>query len=167
MYRDKNKPRQTPHDTQFWKCAAKIKHDNFKTIVHALAWHSLSAYSNLIGLLEAKTPLERITILLWRDHYLVVKKLEKLGYGKLSPSSLRTFREKYFKTNNLPNPQVEKLKIEQQIAYLQVKKQQVELLLKQVEPIEKRVAVTHIGQRMRLEVHNTLSQMLQLQTRLS
>lgn len=167
MYRDKSKPPLTPQDTQFWKCAANLKKDKFKTIVHALAWHSPPVYSYLISLLETKTPLERITILLWRDHYRVVRKLELLGYGSLSPSSLRTFREKYFKTNNLPNPQVEKLKIEQQIAYLQVKKQQVELLLKQVEPIEKRVAVTHIGQRMRLEVHNTLSQMLKLKTRLS
>lgn len=167
MYRDKSKPPRTPQDTQFWKCAAKLKKDKFKTIVHALAWHSLPAYTYLLNLLETKTPLERITILLWRDHYRVVRKLEQLGYGSFSPSSIRTFREKYFRTNDSPQPQKEKLKIEHQITYLQAKRQYIESLLKEVEPIEKRVSLTNIGQKMRFEVHEILSQMIKLQTRLS
>ncbi len=167
MYRDKSKPPQTPQDTQFWKCAANLKKDKFKTIIHALAWHSLPAYSYLINLLETKTPLERITILLWRDHYRVVRKLELLGYGSLSPSSIRTFREKYFRTNDSPQPLKEKLQIEHQINYLQAKRQHIESLLRVVEPIEKRVSLTNTGQKMRLEVHEILSQMIQLQTRLS
>lgn len=166
MYRDKSKPPKTPYETKFWNCAAKLKKDGYKTVVHALAWESPKAYYYLLSRLQDKTPLERITILLWRDYYPVVKKLEMSGYGTLSPSSLRTFREKYFKTKNLPNPQQEELKVEQEISYLQAKKQQIMSLLNQIMPIEERVALTNVGENMRLEVFDAISEMTRLQTRL-
>lgn len=167
MYRARNKQPQSPQDTKFWNCAAKLKKDGHRTIIHALAWHSPEAYSYLYTLLKNKTPLEHITTLLWRDYSPVVKKIEKLGYGTLSPSSLRRFREKYFNTDNLPDPYAAKkrLEIDAKLAYQQGK--QFAQMSESIEEIEVRVYPTKIGHKLRQMAFDSFCLAAKLQSRLS
>lgn len=156
----------TPQDTKFWNCAAKLKKDGHRTVIHALAWHSPEAYSYLYSLLKVKTPLERITTLLWRDHMPMVRKIEKLGYGTLSPSSLRRFREKYFNTGNLPNPIVTKNKLatDAELAYQQGK--QLAQMSESLHEIEVRVYPTKIGHQLRQKAFDSFCLAAKLQSRL-
>jgi hypothetical protein len=167
MYRNKNKPRLSPHDTKFWNYAANLKRDGHRTIIHALAWKSPEAYAYLYSLLRDKTPLERISILLWRDHWQAARKLEKLGYGTLSPSCLRTFREKYFKTGNLPNPVLTKSKMDSDAQLAYQHGTQLKQMNESLHQIEVRVYPTKIGQKLRQKAFDSFFLAAKLQSRLS
>ncbi len=167
MYRDKNKPPLSPQDTKFWSYAAKLKKNGHKTIVHALAWESPKAYQYLLSLFRDKTPLERITILLWRDYQSVVRKLEMKGYGTLSPSSLRTFREKYFLTKDLPNPELDKNKTSVEATLAHQLGTQLTKMAESLDEIERRVYPTKIGHNLRKKAFDSLRKAVILQTRLS
>ncbi len=167
MYWSKNNPPISPQDTKLWDYAARLKKDGHRTIVHALAWESPKVYSYLLSLLQDGTPLERITILLWREHFQVAKKLEKLGYGTLSPSCLRTFREKYFKFGNLLNPVLAKNKMasESQLAYQYGT--QLKQMNESLHQIEVRVYPTKIGHQLRKKAFDAFYRAVILQSRLS
>lgn len=98
MYRDPNRVRKTPQDTKFWQYASNLKKAGHKTVVHALAWEYPDTYKFLLQLLKKDTPLERVTILLWRDYPIQMKKFEQKGFGTFSPTALKRFRDKYFLT---------------------------------------------------------------------
>jgi len=148
-------------------CAAHLKRNGHKTIVHALAWESLEAYAYLLALLKHKTPLERIAILLWRDHFQVTRKLEAHGYGTLSPSSLRTFREKYFKTGQLPNPVHIRHKKEAEATLALMHGKKLSDMATTLADIEKRVWPTKIGLRLRKSAFDSLYKSSKLQAQLS
>lgn len=167
MYKQKNKTPLTPHDTQFWRYAAKLKRDGHKTIVHALAWEFPTTYSYLITLLQSKTPLERISILLWKNHLEAMRRLEKQGYGTFSPSSLRTFREKYFKIGDLPNPELIRAKQLAEAQLLMLQSSQLQPTLDELLAIEMRVHPTRIGHKLRKQNFQILQKIAKFQSRLS
>ena len=167
MYTDKTRKRKTPQDTKFWQYASNLKRAGHKTIVHALAWEFPSTYAYLNNLLQQDTPLERITILLWRDYPHQMKTFEKKGYGTFSPTSLRRFKEKYFSTGKLPNPK-HKLKTELSEAQsLIIQAIQSSALARKVYEIDKRVWPTQLGQKLRQESFDATMKVAKLQSQLS
>ncbi len=163
----KNKSLQLSHDNKFWNCAARLRRDGHKTIVHALAWESPGAYDYLLGLLSDKIPPERISVLLWSNHINVVKKLENQGYGTFSPSSLRRFRQKYFDTGELPDvtlvasKMLAKAKLSYQLG------SQLAQMSESLYKLELRVHPTKIGHKLRKKAYNSLYLAAKLQNRLS
>lgn len=167
MYKNKSRKRKIPQDTKFWHYASNLKKAGHKTIVHALAWEFPSTYEYLINLLQQDTPLERITILLWRDYSNQMKTFEKKGYGTFSPTALRRFKEKYFSTGKLPNPR-HRLKTKLSEAQsLIIQANQSYALAKKVYEIDKRVWPTKLGQKLRQESFDATMKVAKLQSQLS
>ncbi|HEX7017684.1 MAG TPA: hypothetical protein VF209_02135 [Patescibacteria group bacterium] len=167
MHRDKNHKRKTQQDFQFWQYASNLKKAGHKTIVHALAWECPRAYHFLLQQLSEKTPLERITILLWRDYQTDVGSLEQKGYGTLSPTALRRFRDKYYSTNNLPNPKITRAVKQQELHSLIQEAQQLKLMANKFFEIDMRVWPTQTGQSLRKKHHETVLKIAKLQSQLS
>lgn len=167
MYRDKTRKRKTPQDTKFWQYASNLKKAGHKTIVHALAWEYPDTYKFLLQLLKKDTPLERITISLWTDYPAQMKKFEKKGFGTFSPTALKRFRDKYFLTGNMPDPDgirksklIEAKRLEEQVG-------EIKTMLAKFREVEKRVHLTQTGQNLRMEAHKKLYKLAKLQSQLS
>jgi len=167
MYRDKTRKRKSPQDTKFWQYASNLKNAGHKTIVHALAWEYPDNYNFLLQLLKKDTPLERITILLWRDYPTQMKKFEQKGFGTFSPTALRRFRDKYFLTGNMPDPdgirkakEIEAKRLEEQVS-------EIKIILAKFSEVEKRVHLTQTGENLRMEAYEKISKLVKLQSQLS
>ena len=167
MYKDPTRTRKTPQDTKFWQYASNLKNAGHKTIVHALAWEYPDTYNFLLQLLKKDTSLERITISLWRDYPAQMKSFEKKGFGTFSPTALKRFRDKYFLTGKMPNPDgIKKAKLieaEELIReYNQLKK-----LQKKFYEVETKVHLTQTGQNLRMEAHKMLCKLRKIESQLS
>lgn len=167
MYRNKNKPPLAPHDTQFWRYAAKLKKCGYKSIIHALADSHFDLYKRLISELRSETPIERITILLWRDYHTQLSQFEKLGFGTLAPTSIRRFRDKYFKPGNFADPAKLRKKKEDEIVSLSFQVRLMEKQVKRMTDIELRVMPTATGMKFRKEYSDLLFRIVRLQSQLS
>ena len=108
MYRPKYRVRKTPHDVKPWYYTSRLKSHRFKSAVHALASIDRQAYYFIIKEFCDRTSLELIMSGLWKYHSNALKEMQNRGYGSLSPNSLYTFREKYWKTGRLSNPEKER-----------------------------------------------------------
>lgn len=104
MYRPHYGTPRTAKITKPWQFAGTLKQWGHETAVHALAVINPLAYQYILKELTEKTPLERIMSGLWRDYSPTLAKMKQIGFGMLSPNSLFTFREKYFKKNDYPDP---------------------------------------------------------------
>lgn len=167
MYRDKTRKRKTPQDTKFWQYASNLKKAGHKTIVHALALEYPDTYKFLLQLLKKDTPLERITISLWRDYPTQMKKFEQKGFGIFSPTALKRFRDKYFLIGNMPDPdgirkakEIEANRLEEQV-------NEIKTMLAKFREVEKRVHLTHTGESLRIEAFEKLQKLVKLQSQLS
>ncbi len=167
MYRNKNKPPLTPRDTQFWRYTAKLKKSGYKSIIHALADRHFDLHRRLIFELRSKTPIERITILLWRDYHTQLSQFEKLGFGTLAPASIRRFRDKYFKSGNFADPAKLRKKKEDEIVSLTFRVRLMRQQAKRMTDIELRVMPTTTGMKLRKEYSDLLSRIIKLQNQLS
>lgn len=167
MYRNRKKAPLTPHDTHFWRYAAKLKKAGYKSIVHALAENYFDIYKRLLSELHSETPLERITVLLWRDHSSQLTKFEQLGFGSLAPTSIRRFRDKYFNTGNFADPSLMKKKKESEVTLLSLQGQLMKSQVERMTEIELRVMPTAAGMKYRKEYSDLLLRIIKLQTQLS
>ena len=167
MYRDSNRVRKTPQDTKFWQYASNLKKAGHKTIVHALAWEYPDIYKLLLQLLKRDTPLERITILLWRDYPTQMKKFEQKGFGTFSTTALKRFRDKYFLTGNMPNPDGIRKAKEIEASRLEEELVRIKEMLAKFSEVEKKVHLTHSGELLRKQAFETTSKLLEIQRQLS
>lgn len=167
MYRDRKTPPLSPQYTRFWQYAAKLKKAGYKSIIHALVDKHFDIYSRLMAELRSKTPIEQITVLLWRDYRLQLTKFERLGFGKLAPTSIRRFREKYFNTGNFVEPVKLKKKKEVEVMLFSLQGRLIEKQVKRMTEIELRVMPTATGMKLRKDYSDLLLRIVKLQSQLS
>lgn len=167
MYKNKARKRKSPQNTQFWQYASNLKKAGHKTIVHALAWEYPKAYSFLLSQFKQNTPLERITILLWRDYSDQMRKLEQKGFGTFSPTALKRFRDKYFLKSTMPDPEGIRKSKTVEVVTLKQEIDQLKVFLVKINKVEKKVHLTQTGENLRSQTFEKLSKLIKLQSQLS
>jgi len=167
MYRDPTRIRKTPQDTKFWRYASNLKKAEHKSIVHALAWEYPDTYNYLLKLLNQDTPLERITILLWRDYPTQMKSFEKMGFGTFSPTALKRFSDKYFLTGNMPDPDGIRKTKQIEVDSLRKEIDQLQVYLDKFRVIEKKVHLTQTGEKLRKQAYEKVTKLIKLRSQLS
>jgi len=96
-----------------------------------------------------------------------MKKFEKKGFGTFSPTALKRFRDKYFLTGNMPDPDGIRKAKEIEVGSLEEKLIRVKEMLAKFSEIEKKVHLTHSGEILRKQAFETTSKLFEIYSQLS